>query len=65
MEKQESPKKRLSIQLNKDEEWLLDRAHDLARLRRGSIRKLIVQLLIEESARQKATLAAMEKSRAA
>lgn len=54
-------KKRLTIQLKKDEEWILDKAHLLAEARSISLRQLVIELLTSRLEKDKEGLEELER----
>ena len=54
-------KRRLSVQLNKDEEWILEKAHFLAEGRRTSLRDVILGLVQEGLDRHKDIVSRIER----
>lgn len=54
-------KKRLSVQLRKEEEWILDKAHLLAEVQSTTVTRLVLDMLTHRIDREKAAIEELER----
>lgn len=54
-------KKRLTIQLAKNEEWLLDKAHKLAAVRSLSLRELVIETLATRIEKERSVIEGFDR----